>query len=224
MSKLSVFLQKRPDMTTDQYRQWWIDHVKISSHIPGLQKYRINFVNRIVPFGVDQGVVEYDGTAELWFGEGGSLKEGFESQIAIKAVEDADSHCCRRVEFVTEEHIILPGPRELKANSVKMVTLLQKKPGITIQEFHNWILEHVKISSRIPNLREYRINLIQKVQGAGYLDADVNFQVSGEQFFNSLKDFEAGYDSLIAQKAVMDAEEHCAVRVRFLTEEHVVVG
>lgn len=222
MAKLCVFLQKRPEVSTDAFRQWWGRHVKTSSQMPGLQGYRINFVNEIRPFGIEQAVVEYDGTAQLWFGEGG-LEQAFSSSVGKEAVEDADNVCQRRVEFVTEEHVILEGPEANVAKTLKLVVMMRRIPEMTAKEFGQWWLEHVKLSSQIPGLMGYRINLVQDVMGSGFQKDDVAFDGTAELWFRSVSDMDEGFGSPLGQRAADDAVSHCSARVRFLTEEHIVI-
>jgi uncharacterized protein (TIGR02118 family) len=220
--KLSVFLQRRDHLDVDAFRAWWLEHVEISRHIPGLSGYRINFVSEVRPFGVAAPQATYDGTAELWFSNQDALSSGFESDDARRAVHDADNACSRRVEFETEEHIVLEGPKHI-AGLTKLVVLLGRRPDLTREQFHEWWLEHVKLSRQIPGLRGYRINLIRAVRGAGYRPEDVKFDGSAELWFDTVEDVNRGFGSELGIRAVRDSEVHCATRVRYVTQEHVVV-
>jgi uncharacterized protein (TIGR02118 family) len=188
-----------------------------------LQRYRINFVTDVKAFGVEEAVVEFDGTAELRFSGEEALKQAFASPIAKEAVGDADNICSRRVEFITDEHVIVRGPQKDTAGMLKLVVLLQKNPELSTGEFRAWWLEHVKLSSQIPGLQGYRINFINEVMGAGFREADVQFDGSAELWFDAVETMNRGFDSEIGEQAVGDAVEHCAKRVRFLTEENIIV-
>ena len=220
--KLSVFLQRRDGLSRDEFRAWWLRHVDIARHIPGLCGYRINFVDDVRPFGIEATRVAYDGTAELWFQSDQSLANGFESHHAQRAVADADSACGRRVEFETEEHIVLDGP-ERPEGLAKVVVLLRRRPDLTHADFEHWWLEHVNLSQRIPGLRGYRVNLVNGVRGAGYRSEDVEFDGSAELWFDNVEAIDRGFDSDLGRRAVRDSELHCASRIRYVTREHVVV-
>ena len=220
--KLSVFLQRRDGLSRDEFRAWWLRHVDIARHIPGLRGYRINFVDDVRPFGIEAIRVAYDGTAELWFQSDQSLANGFESHHAQRAVADADSACGRRVEFETEEHIVLDGP-ERPEGLAKVVVLLRRRPDLTHADFEHWWLEHVNLSQRIPGLRGYRVNLVNGVRGAGYRSEDVEFDGSAELWFDNVEAIDRGFDSDLGRRAVRDSELHCASRIRYVTREHVVV-
>ena len=220
--KLSVFLQRRDGLSRDEFRAWWLRHVDIARHIPGLRGYRINFVDDVRPFGIEVTRVAYDGTAELWFQSDQSLANGFESHHAQRAVADADSACGRRVEFETEEHIVLDGP-ERPEGLAKVVVLLRRRPDLTHADFEHWWLEHVNLSQRIPGLRGYRVNLVNGVRGAGYRSEDVEFDGSAELWFDNVEAIDRGFDSDLGRRAVRDSELHCASRIRYVTREHVVV-
>ena len=220
--KLSVFLQRRDGLSRDEFRAWWLRHVDIARHIPGLRGYRINFVDDVRPFGIEATRVAYDGTAELWFQSDQSLANGFESHHAQRAVADADSACGRRVEFETEEHIVLDGPVRPEGLA-KVVVLLRRRPDLTHADFEHWWLEHVNLSQRIPGLRGYRVNLVNGVRGAGYRSEDVEFDGSAELWFDNVEAIDRGFDSDLGRRAVRDSELHCASRIRYVTREHVVV-
>jgi len=54
----------------------------------------------------------YDGTAELWWDSVEEMEKSFESEIGKIAGADADEFCDIRIHIYTEEHIVIPGPRE----------------------------------------------------------------------------------------------------------------
>jgi len=48
---------------------------------------------------------------------------------------------------------------------VKLIAFLTPKPGMTLEQFKvRWVDEHTKISSKMPGLKGYRININQAVQ------------------------------------------------------------
>jgi|GEM_PF-356135 uncharacterized protein (TIGR02118 family) len=220
--KLSVFLRKRSGITTGGFRDWWLDHVQLSSQIPGLSRYHINFVESTERFHVGLDEVGYDGTAELSFEMGPTLDEGFDSPIAKHAVEDADRVCSRRIEFRTEEHVIVDGPVGDPTDLLKLVVLLKRRQGLSRDAWRGWWLDHVEISRTIPGLLGYRINFVDGVQGANFKDSEVDYDGSAELWFESERALQKGFGSPIGLRAGLDAEAHCAKRVRFMTREYVV--
>jgi uncharacterized protein (TIGR02118 family) len=220
--KLSVFMRKRPEITTGAFRDWWLGHVQLSSQIPGLSRYHINFVESIERFHVGLDQVRYDGTAELSFETGSTLDEGFDSPIAKQAVEDADRVCSRRVEFRTEEHVIVEGPVDDPSDLLKLVVLLKRRQDLSRDAWRDWWLDHVAMSRTIPGLLGYRINFVDGVQGVYFKDGEVDYDGSAELWFRSKRALRDGFASPVGRRAGLDAEAHCAKRVRFVTREYVV--
>ena len=43
---------------------------------------------------------------------------------------------------------------------IKLIALLKRKPGLTREEFADrWLNDHIKLSSKMPGLRGYRVNI-----------------------------------------------------------------
>jgi uncharacterized protein (TIGR02118 family) len=64
MIKVLFLVRKRPDLTAEQFRRYWVEtHAPIASTMPGLRRYTLN------PALADpsQSPPTYDGVAELWF-------------------------------------------------------------------------------------------------------------------------------------------------------------
>jgi hypothetical protein len=190
--------------------------------MPGLRGYRINFVDDILPFGVERAIVEFDGTAELWF-DGESMKQAFASDIAKEAVADTDRVCARRIEFETEEHVVIDGPAQNGKSTLKIVVLLRRRADMAVEEWRHWWLDHIQRSHHIPNLRGYRINLVDVVRGNGYEPNDVAYDGTAELWFDDIQAMEEGFGSGVGLPIVQDSAEHCTRRVRLLTEEHIII-
>ena len=105
----------------------------------------------------------------------------------------------------------------------KLCVLLQRRPEVSVSEFRHWWLEHVEMSRQIPGLRGYRINFVNGLGGVGFNESEMQFDGTAELWFDSLEDMKKGFNSPIGQRAGEDAERHCAKRVRFFTEEHVIL-
>jgi uncharacterized protein (TIGR02118 family) len=223
MAKLWVLLQRKPELSVADFRAWWFKHIKLSSRMPGVQGYYINLVNEIRPFGIHRAAVDFDGTAELRFASDEDLALAFSSAIGPKAVADADRECSRRVEFLTQQQIVIPGPTRRTDRMVKVAVLLKRAPALSVEEFRSWWLDHVERSRLMPGLRGYRINFIDAVRGNGFSEAEFDYDGTAELWFDDLLSVDRAFDSEIGRETSGDASEHCQRRVRYLTEEHVVI-
>lgn len=102
--KLVVLLQRRPDLSVEAWRDWWLAHTRLAAQIPGLRAYRINFITKAYDEQLEEMGIRFDGTAQLWFDSVASMEAGFCSSIGKRASADSDSHCGKRARFLTEEH------------------------------------------------------------------------------------------------------------------------
>ena len=223
MAKLWVLLERKPELSMADFEAWWLEHVKLSSRMPGLSRYRINFVREVRPFGVDLPTVRFDGTAELQFASDAEMAVAFRSDVATAAVADTDRVCSRRIEFATDEHVVVPGPSMRDEAIVKVAVLLWRQPELSTDSFRDWWFEHVQQSRLMPGLRGYRINFVNDVRGNGFAAEEFACDGTAELWFDNLEAVEAGFGSAIGQSAAEDAARHCQRRVRYLTAEHVVI-
>jgi len=109
MIKLIALLKRKPGMTREGFKQRWLEHVKLSSKMPGLRGYRINIAVDHQPDG--DGIEPiYDGTAELWWDSMEEMEAAFDSVEGRVGGEDADKFAEVRIHIYTEEFIVVPGP------------------------------------------------------------------------------------------------------------------
>lgn len=103
---------------------------------------------------------------------------------------------------------------------IKLIALLKRKPHISHNDFaQRWLHEHTKLSSQLPGLLEYRINIATPQQPNG----EAPYDGTAELYWESLEAMEASFASDIAKIAGADADDFCDVRLHIYTEEHVVV-
>jgi uncharacterized protein (TIGR02118 family) len=106
---------------------------------------------------------------------------------------------------------------------VKLIALLKRKPSISPEAFASrWLNEHVKLSAKMPGLREYRINLATPRQPDGTADEPI-YDGTAELWWDSIDDMERAFDSEIGKAAGLDADQFADVRIHIYTEEHFIV-
>jgi uncharacterized protein (TIGR02118 family) len=104
---------------------------------------------------------------------------------------------------------------------VKLIALLKRKPELSKEAFaKRWLEEHVKLSSKMPGLLEYRINIANDYQAD---NAEPAFDGTAELRWESVEAMEAAFSSDIGKRAGQDADEFCEQRIHIYTEEHFVV-
>jgi uncharacterized protein (TIGR02118 family) len=90
MIKRITLAKRRPDMTHQQFAEYWLGpHVEVARGIPRALGYVINVAD-------DPDAAGWDGVAEMWFESREDARDAFASEYRI---------------FLTEEHVISPPPR-----------------------------------------------------------------------------------------------------------------
>ncbi len=106
---------------------------------------------------------------------------------------------------------------------VKLIALLKRKPGITRQEFaQRWLKEHLKLSTKMPGVRGYRVNIATEHQPDGD-GVEPIYDGTAELWWDSMEAMEAAFESQEGKIAGADADEFADVRIHIYTEEHVAI-
>ncbi len=104
---------------------------------------------------------------------------------------------------------------------VKLIAFLKRKPGISMEEFKRlWVEEHTKISTQLPGVHGYRINIATERQDT---DEEKPYDGTAEMWWDSIDDMEASFDTEIGIAAGADADAFCSVRFHLYTEEFVIM-
>ncbi len=114
-------------------------------------------------------------------------------------------------------------PIDKEALLVKLIALLKRKPGISKEEFaRRWVHEHTKLSTQIPGVRGYRINIATERQPAG-TGAEPIYDGTAEMWWDSTDAMEAAFATDIGKAAGADADEFAEVRIHIYTDEYDIV-
>jgi uncharacterized protein (TIGR02118 family) len=106
---------------------------------------------------------------------------------------------------------------------VKLIALLKRKPSISREAFvERWLNKHTKLSSKLPGLLEYRINIAIALQPGK--SEEPLYDGTAELWWDSIEAMEASFASDIGKAAGADADEFCETRLHIYTEEHFVVS
>ena len=102
---------------------------------------------------------------------------------------------------------------------VKVISLMKRKEGMSIEEFRQWVYEeHSQLGAQFPKIRHYRVSAVLPEYADGPYDA-VN-----ELYFDAYEDFIAALQTDIGAQAGADIKAHCAEdRFRLVTDEKVIV-
>ena len=106
---------------------------------------------------------------------------------------------------------------------VKLIALLKRKPGMTREEFEQrWLKEHVKLSTQIPGVLGYRINIATDRQPDG-TGVDPIYDGTAEMWWDSIEAMEAAFATDKGIIAGADADQFAEVRIHIYTEEHMII-
>ena len=102
---------------------------------------------------------------------------------------------------------------------IKIVSMMKRKEGLSIEEFRNWALnDHAAIGAQFPKIRHYRMSVVVSEHADGPYDA------VSELYFDTLEDFQAVLGTDIGAQAGADIKAHCTPeRFRLVTEEKIIV-
>ncbi len=97
MFKAMILLTKRDDLTTEEFRRWWLEeHRPLALGLPGLRKMVVNMVDE----GPEDGI---DGVAELWFDTRDDFVAAYATDHGKAVAADSMAHNKARVRyFITE--------------------------------------------------------------------------------------------------------------------------
>jgi uncharacterized protein (TIGR02118 family) len=82
--------------------------------------------------------------------------------------------------------------------------------------------EHIKLSTQIPNVRGYRINIAVDHQPEGD-GIEPIYDGTAELWWDSIEAMEAAFATNEGIVAGADADQFAEVRIHIYTEEHVII-
>jgi uncharacterized protein (TIGR02118 family) len=101
---------------------------------------------------------------------------------------------------------------------LKVISLLKRKEGTSLEEFRTWALEeHPILGKKLPGLRQYRMSVVLED------NPDLPADVVSEFWFDDNDARLAAFATPEGKAAGADAAAHCSSRVHLLTEETILV-
>ena len=110
---------------------------------------------------------------------------------------------------------------------IKKASLLQRKPGVTHEEFaKHWVEIHAPMAIGIPGIGRYTLTIINKTSARKNMATYDNLQVDGiaEQWFRSQADYEAYLNSPLTARLRDDGATFIGRQIDFLAEEKVIIA
>ena len=110
---------------------------------------------------------------------------------------------------------------------IKKASLLQRKPGITHEEFaRHWVEIHAPMAVGIPGIGRYTLTIIKQTSPRKNMPTYDGLQVDGiaEQWFRSQADYEAYLSSPKTARLREDGATFIGRQIDFLAEEKVIIA
>ncbi|WP_329565050.1 EthD domain-containing protein [Kitasatospora sp. NBC_01266] len=221
-----IFAHPKPGMSEQEFQRYWLEvHApNFASKIPQIRKYA---VDTRIPLGEEPADPLWSGIAEIWL-------ENDEDQIAslqtpeflqgARLDEPNWAAFWRTVVLDTDANLVLPGPGSAVPHPVKLVLLVKRTNGTTVEEFRARSLgQHAKVALQLPGLVRYSQNFTRDGWyglGETLLDGAYLFNFETEEALR------AAYDS--PEFAALLADLHEFVEPRYIHQmaavEHWVIG
>lgn len=154
MVKVITFLKRKVGMPVEEFQRYWRDrHPEVVTRLPGVRRY-VQSHALASTYGAGEPI--YDGIAEVWADDTDALRAMTRSPHHPALQEDEARFIDRATMgvVITEDHVVKDDA--VAADAVKSVAFLNRKPGLSIEEFqHHWREVHGPVAARLPGLRRY---------------------------------------------------------------------
>jgi len=158
--KLICFVKRNPALSVDEFHNHWREHhARLIRETSGVAD-RIVRYEQNHRLGEDyQRGGEFDGVAIQWFDSMDDFVAMIgdpEYQARVAADEDVLLDRDGLIWILTdEEEVVIPGP-ERRDGSTKLVCMVKRRPGMTIDEFHrHWREVHSPLNCETPSIAQY---------------------------------------------------------------------
>jgi uncharacterized protein (TIGR02118 family) len=101
---------------------------------------------------------------------------------------------------------------------LKVISLLKRKEGMSLEVFRKWALEeHPPLGKKLPSIRHYRMSVVLED------NPNLPFDAVSEFWFDDNEARLAAFATPEGKAAAEDAIAHCSSRVHLLTEEKIII-
>ena len=101
MFKAIILLKKKEDVTSEQFKDWWIkSHSPKAAKLPNIRKLCFNLVE-------NEGEKAFDGVAEQWFDSQEDFENAYASEIGQMVARDSIRNVLKRERLFVKEHDII---------------------------------------------------------------------------------------------------------------------
>ncbi len=110
MFKAIILLSRRADMTSAEFRSWWLDeHAPLAAQLPGVRRIVLNAVEENGGGETDPPADGVDGISELWFDSREAFDVAYATDLGARVAADSMAHVRGRRRLFVTEHTIIGG-------------------------------------------------------------------------------------------------------------------
>jgi uncharacterized protein (TIGR02118 family) len=222
--KLICFVKRNPSLSVEEFHDHWRGrHARLIRETPGVaDRVRRYEQNHRCAEDYERGG-EFDGVAIQWFDSMDDFvamvgDAEYQARVAPdeRALLDLDG-----IAWILTEHeeVVIPGPEARDEPVVKLVCMVKRRPGMTVDDFHrHWRTVHSPLNCDTPSIARYfvRYERNHRVPADYERPGSADFDGTAVEWYPSVRAF---YD-MIGEPAYRDLiypdEE------RFLDRDHLL--
>lgn len=221
-------LQKRTDLTTEEFQEHWYKvHGPIGAKMKNLRRYSQNLVvdnEQRSPF--DRGPIEIDGFSELWFDSIYDMNEGVLS-LGTEAAEDLAlfGKTDLNILVLAKKEVVTVPDYLKKRKLIKRISFLSRAEGVSAEEFQKeWWNIHAALVKTMRGYVGYNQNLVIDRIIDGKSVSYEEFPVAGvvEFWFESMDGFEETYGTPEFERSAAHGKEFISDITTYLVEEYPI--
>ena len=223
-------MQKRDDMTTEQFAKHWKEvHGPIVTKMDGIRHYRQNLVTNTSQLGIGfatRSPLVADGFSELCYDSIADMEKGMASQ-ATDAQADIPLFLkdCQMV--VALKRKVIPVPDNYPRPLIKRMTFLKRKPEISAEAFvWEWLGLHAEMVKFMPYVVGYHQNVIvDRIIGGKSVSYDqLPYDGIVEFWFENVEQLEACFASPAYSYTGTHGKPFLDTMTTFLVEETPILA
>lgn len=201
MIKLICFVKRNPALDVEEFHRHWRErHAAIIVETPDLAGRLVRYEqnHRLLDDYGQPGRPDFDGVAVQWFDSmddfvGMVSSDGYRDRLAPDEAFMLDGDGLRWI-LTDPEETVMPGPEERNGRLCKVLTMLRRKPGMAVDDFHRyWRETHGPLFRDTPALARHVVRYEQNHRAADDYQRPGADEYDGVaiQWFTSPDDFGA---------------------------------
>lgn len=213
-----------------QFSAYWRDkHGPIAAGAANLREYWQNVISDRLQRGIDfaRGPWELDGVSQLVFDETPLADRAFRQGERAAALIEDESRFLGGLHIVTvAPSVVVAVPEERRAKLLKRISLLKRRPDVSLEDFSREWQIHAEYVRRMPGVAGYRQNIIvarEFTKGTACSYEQLPLDGVVELWFEDTRALEAAFASRSGRATMSHARSFLAEITAFLAEERRIV-